>query len=68
MKLKPIEKRLLTLTEENKIKNKFSGGKNTYFTVQVMRTLTISVNNGLLSIESVKEFLRKCWRNNEMHW
>ena len=54
LRKRQLEKRLLTLTKENKITNRPSAGKNTYFIVSDNNTDDLSINNGLLTIESVK--------------
>ena len=46
-----LEERLLIVTKENKITNRHSGRKNSYFTVSNKNT---TINSGLLTIESVK--------------
>ena len=51
---KQLDERLLTLTKENKIINRPSAGKNSYFIVNDDNTDDFSTNNGLLTIESVK--------------
>ena len=54
-----LEERLLTLTKENKIINWLSAGRNSYFTVSDDNTDDFSVNNGLLTIDSVKEIFKE---------
>ena len=44
---KQLEERLLTLTKENKIINRPSAGKNSFFTVIDDNTDDFSINNGL---------------------
>ena len=51
---KQLDERLLTVIKENKIINRPSAGKNSYFTVNDDNTDDFSINNGLLTIESVK--------------
>ena len=51
---KQLDERLLTLTKENKIVNRPSAAKNSYFIVNDDNTDDFSTNNGLLTIESVK--------------
>ena len=51
---KQLEERLLTLPKENKIINRPSASKNSYFTVSDDNNDDFSINNGLLTIESVK--------------
>ena len=48
----------MTLTKENKIINRPSAGKNSYFTVSDDNTDDLSINNGLFTIESVKEIFK----------
>ena len=63
-----LEKRLLTPTKENRIIDRPSAGKNSYFTVSYDNTDDLSINNGLLTIERSNKFLRKCLRINKMLW
>ena len=65
---KQLEERLLTLTKENEIINRPSAGENSYFTVSEDNTDDFSINNGLLTIDSVKETCKKCLRSSKMHW
>ena len=51
---KQFGERLLTLTKENKIKNRPSTGKNSYFTVSDDNTDDFSINNGFLTIDLLK--------------
>ena len=57
-----MEKRLLTLTKENKIINRPSTGKNSYFTVSDDNTDDFSINNGLLTIDSVQEIFKEMFK------
>ena len=59
---KQLEERLLTLTKENKIINRPSAGKNSYFTVSDDNTDDFSINNGLLTIDSVKEIFKEMFK------
>ena len=60
-----IEERLLTLTKQNKIINRLSTGKNSYFTVSDDNTDDFSINNGLLTIESVKEIFKEMFKEQQ---
>ena len=54
-----LEERLLTLTKENKIINRPSAGKNSFFTVTYDSTDDLLINNGRLTTESVKEIFKE---------
>ena len=60
-----LGERLLTLTTENKFVNCHSGGKNSYFTVSDDNTDNLSINNGLLTIESVKEIFMEIFKEQQ---
>ena len=62
---KQLEERLLILTKENKIINRPSAGKNSYFTVSDDNTDDLSINNGLLTIESVKEIFKEMFKEQQ---
>ena len=62
---KQLEERLLTLTKENKIINRPSAGKNSYFTVSDDNTDDFSINNGLLTIDSVKEIFKEMFKEQQ---
>ena len=62
---KQLEERLLTLSKENKIINRPSAGKNSYFTVSDDNTDDLSINNGLLTIESVKEIFKEMFKEQQ---
>ena len=62
---KQLEERLLTLTKENKIINRPSAGKNSYFTVSDANTDDLSLNNGLLNIELVKEIFKEMFKEQQ---
>ena len=62
---KQLEERLLTLTKENKIINRPSAGKNSYFTVSDGKTNYLSINNGLLTIESVKKNFKEMFKEQQ---
>ena len=60
-----LEKRLLTPTKENRIIDRPSAGKNSYFTVSYDNTDDLSINNGLLTIESVKQIFKKMFKDQQ---
>ena len=60
-----MEERLLTLTKENKIINRPSAGKNSYFSVSNDSNDDFSINNGLLTIDSVKEIFREMFKEQQ---
>ena len=60
-----LEERLLTLTTENKFVNCHSARKNSYFTVSDDNTDDLSINNGLLTIESVKEIFMEIFKEQQ---
>ena len=62
---KQLEERLLTLTKENKIINRPPAGKNSYFTVSDDNTDDFSINNGLLTIDSVKEIFKEMFKEQQ---
>ena len=62
---KQLGERLLILTKENKIINRPSAGKNSYFTVSDDNTDDLSINNGLLTIESVKEIFKEMFKEQQ---
>ena len=62
---KQLEERLLTFTKENKIINRPSAGKNSYFTVSDDNTDDFSINNGLLTIDSVKEIFKEMFKEQQ---
>ena len=62
---KQLEETLLILTKENKIINRPSAGKNSYFTVSDDNTDDLSINNGLLTIESVKEIFKEMFKEQQ---
>ena len=62
---KQLEERSLILTKENKIINRPSAGKNSYFTVSDDNTDDLSINNGLLTIESVKEIFKEMFKEQQ---
>ena len=62
---KQLEERLLTLTAENKIINRPSTGKNSYFTVSDDNTDDFSINNGLLTIDLVKEIFKEMFKKQQ---
>ena len=55
----------MTLTKENKIINRPFVGKNSYFTVSDDNTDDFSINNGLISIESVKEIFKEIFKEQQ---
>ena len=62
---KQLEERLLTLTKENKIINRPSAVKNSYFAVSDDNTNDFSINNGLLTNESVKEIFKEMFKEQQ---
>ena len=52
----------MTLTKENKVIDRPFAGKNSYFTVSDDNTDDFSINNGLISIESVKEIFKEMFK------
>ena len=62
---KQLEERLLTLTKENKIINSPSADKNSYSTVSDDNTDDFSINNGLLTIDSVKEIFKEMFKEQQ---
>ena len=48
--------------KENKIINRPSAGKNLYFTVSDDNAGDFSINNGLLTIDSVKEIFKEMFK------
>ena len=62
---KQLEERLLTVTKENKIINRPSAGKNSYFTVSDDNTDNFSINSGLLTTESVKEIFKEMFKEQQ---
>ena len=65
LSLKQLEERLLPLNIENKIINRHSAGKNSYFAVSDDNTDGLSINNGLSTIESVKEIFREIFKEQQ---
>ena len=65
MSKKQLEERLLILTKENKTINRPSAGKNSYFTVSDDNTDDFSINNGLLTIDSVKEIFKEMFKEQQ---
>ena len=57
-----LEERLLTLPTENKFVNRYSAGKSSYFAVSDDNADDLSINNGLLTIESVKEIFMEMFK------
>ena len=55
----------MTLTKENKIINSPSADKNSYFTVSDDNTDDFSINNGLLTIDSVKEIFKEMFKEQQ---
>lgn len=49
----------MTHTKKDKIINRTCGVKNSYYTVSYENTDGISINNGLLTIESVTEIFKE---------
>ena len=62
---KQLEERLLTLTKENKIINRPPAGKNSYFTVSGHNTDDLYINNGFLTIKSVKEMFKEMFKEQQ---
>ena len=65
IKQKAIGGKLFTLTKENKITNRPSVGKNFYFNVSDDNTDDFSINNGLLTIDSVKEIFKEMFKEQQ---
>ena len=59
---KQLEERLLTFTKENKIINRASAGRHSYFTVSDDNTDDLSINNDFLTIESVKQNVKDMFK------
>ena len=55
----------MTLTKENKIINRPSAGKNSYSTVSDDNTDDFSINNDLLTIDSVKEIFKEMFKEQQ---
>ena len=55
----------MTLTKENKVINRPSAGKNSYFTVSDDYTGYFSINNSLLTIELVKEMFKEMFKEQQ---
>ena len=55
----------MTLTKENKVIDRPFAGKNSYFTVSDDNTDDFSINNGLISIESVKEIFKEMFKEQQ---
>ena len=55
----------MTLTKENKIINRPSAAKNSYSTVSDDNTDDFSINNGLLTIDSVKEIFKEMFKEQQ---
>ena len=62
---KQLDERLLRVTKENKIINRPSAGENSYFTVNDDNTDDFSINNGLLTIDSVKEIFKEMFKEQQ---
>ena len=60
-----MEERLLILTKENKIINRHSAGKSSYFTVSDDNADDFSIINGLLTIDSVKEIFKEMFKEQQ---
>ena len=56
---------MLTLTKENKIINRPSAAKNSYSTVSDDNTDDFSINNDLLTIDSVKEIFKEMFKEQQ---
>ena len=57
---KDLEERLMTLTNENKVKNKPYGGKNSYFTIEEE-----SDKNSFVTIEFIKEIFKEMFQEQQ---
>ena len=57
-----MDERLLTLTKENKIINRPSGSKYSYFTVSDDNTDDLSITNRFVTIKSVKEIFKEVFQ------
>ena len=55
----------MTLTKENKIINRPSAAKNSYSTVSDDNTDDFSINNDLLTIDSVKEIFKEMFKEQQ---
>ena len=55
----------MTVTKENKVIDRPFAGKNSYFTVSDDNTDDFSINNGLISIESVKEIFKEMFKEQQ---
>ena len=55
----------MTLTKENKIINRPSAAKNSYSTVSDDNTDDFSINNGLLTIDSVKVIFKEMFKEQQ---
>ena len=60
-----MEERLLALAKKNEIINRHSAGKSSYFTVIDDNTDDFSINNGLLTIGSVKEIFKEMFKEQQ---
>ena len=65
MSKKQLEERLLILTKENNTINRPSAGKNSYFTVSDDNSDDFSINNGLLTIDSVKKIFKEMFKEQQ---
>ena len=55
----------MTLTKENKIINRPFAGENSCFILSDDNTDDLSINNGLLTIESVKEIFKEMFKEEQ---
>lgn len=59
IKQKDIRGNIIDTYKKDKIINRPCGGKSSYYTVSYENTDSISINNGLLTIESVTEIFKE---------